>query len=219
MEKTTPPTSQKRSVAVKIRISDILKGEYVIEEGWAPNYVKTSKGKVSRVNIIGVVISREENLGFDSLIIDDSTGNISIRSFEDNKIITPYKIGDLVILIGKPRKYGEEIYIIPEIIKPLKEKKWAQVRIKEIGLKKDDIKEEPVSEKIVVKTNEEPLKKPSENSFEIILKTIKELDEGFGVSYELVDNKSNVKNFDEIIKNLIEEGEIFEIRPGILKIL
>ena len=52
--------NQKRQVAEKIRIKDILGGRYIQEEGWTPNYVETDNGKkVSRVNIIGAVVEKE----------------------------------------------------------------------------------------------------------------------------------------------------------------
>ena len=51
---------QKRQVAYKTAISDILKADYVKEEGeWVPNYVKIGDKKVSRVNILAVVVGKQ----------------------------------------------------------------------------------------------------------------------------------------------------------------
>lgn len=227
-------SAQKRNVAVKVNISDINNGEYVKEEGWTPNYVMTTKGKVSRVNIIGVVVLKEES-AFDTLMIDDSTGSIMVRSFENKEILKAPLIGQIVLLIGRIREFNSQKYVLAEIVKPLDNKKWVLVRKKELeneetqitgdkdldNNRKDetyrglpDTKKEP----IIVK-KEEMILQPQSNPYEVILGLIKSLDTGFGVSYEEIILNSKLKNSEEIIKSLIEEGEIFEIRPGILKVL
>ncbi len=71
--------SQKRQVAFKVRIKDIIDGKYIVEEGWQPNYIITCSGeKISRVNIIGTIVlkSDEENLNYKSVVLDDGTGKI-----------------------------------------------------------------------------------------------------------------------------------------------
>lgn len=229
------PASVKRNVAVKVNISDINNGEYVKEDGWTPNYVLTKKGKVSRVNIIGVVVSKEET-SFDSLMIDDSTGSIMVRSFENKEILKTPTIGQIVLLVGRIREFNNQKYVLAEIVKPLENKKWVLVRKKELeneevlletekgktleNTKKEDyvglseIKKEPIIAK-----KEEMVLQPQSNPYEVILGLIKSLDTGFGVSYEEIILNSKLTNSEDIIKSLIEEGEIFEIRPGILKVL
>ena len=51
---------------------------------------------------------------------------------------------------------------------------------------------------------------------ENVIKIIKECDDGEGADYEEVLEK--VKN-EKLINSLMEEGEIFEIKPGKLKVL
>ena len=70
--------SQKRQIAYKIRIKDLISGEYIKEEGWDPNYIKTLNGiNVSRVNLIGTVVAkeREENI----FIVIDGINNELIK--------------------------------------------------------------------------------------------------------------------------------------------
>jgi hypothetical protein len=230
-------TNAKRNIALKVNISDILNGEYVKEDGWTPNFVSTDKGHVSRVNIIGVIVSKEEST-FDSLIIDDSTGNISIRSFENREILKAPKVGDIVQLIGRVREYNGQKYVLAEIVRPIDDKRWVIVRKKELEMSKPvtempplqklmenkitdtEVSEpkEPKKEQIIPK-KEEMILQPQSNPYEIILGLIKSLDTGFGVSYEEIILNSKLKNSEEVITALIEEGEIFEIRPGILKVL
>ena len=84
-----PEQFQDRQIAVKLRISEIKEGDYVMEEGWKPNYLLTKKGeKVSRVNLMGVVLDKEESGSMFNLVLDDGSGKIIVRSFEEIKNLT-----------------------------------------------------------------------------------------------------------------------------------
>ena len=120
----------KRLTAYKISIKDLLVYEYVKNEGWNPNYLISPKGNISRVNIIGFITSKEDN----SLIIDDSTSNINVRAFENLNIFTNKNIGDLVVVIGKPREFNNERYVVPDIIKKIDDPLWLKVRLKELNI-------------------------------------------------------------------------------------
>ncbi|MFH1053428.1 MAG: hypothetical protein V1740_03345 [Candidatus Woesearchaeota archaeon] len=127
---------QKRQTAFKVRIRDILEGEYVKTEGWDPSYILTRLNKkISRVNLISFIIGKSEKNQFDSfyLLIDDGDSQIACRSFEKNDEFLKVDIGDIVLVIGRPRSYGSEKYIIPEIIKPLNNG-WFNYRKKELEL-------------------------------------------------------------------------------------
>lgn len=232
MDETQNTQIQKRNTAIKVNISDILFGEYKKEEGWIPNFVKTKRGEVSRINIIGIVVSKEENNGVYNLIIDDSSGSIQVRSFEKEAMLKIPKIGEIILIIGRPREYNSEKYIMAEIVNVLKDKLWFKVR--KIELENDEPIEtinQKDEEKIIEKYDEEIKKEnvstkkdemiitPQINPYEVVLNLIKTMDEGFGVTYEDIILTSKLTNAEEIIRSLIEEGEIFEIRPGILKVL
>ena len=126
---------QQRQVAVKLRIVDVLGGQYIKEEGWTPNYVLTADGrKASRVNLLGTVISAPiTDMNYRSVTIDDGSRNISVRSFDEADPFQGLNIGDIVFIIGRPRQYGAEIYIMPEIIKKVENKAWIEVRKMELG--------------------------------------------------------------------------------------
>ncbi len=191
----------KREISFKVRIKDILEGEYVVMEGWKPNFIKTTKQKFSRVNVLGVVIDSDNNL----IKLDDGTGEIILRSFNELKM--DFSAGDIILVIGRPREYNGERYIMPEIVKKIKDKNWINVR--KLELKKPIIFDEPKIEEVKKEVKKENPK---------ILDLIKKLDVGEGVTTEsLVDNLG--LNSEKIIKKLLEAGEIFEISPGVLKIL
>jgi RPA family protein len=233
MEEKNNLQSVKRNIAIKVNISDIINGEYVKEDGWTPNYVSTNKGHVSRVNIIGVIVSKEDS-DYNTLMVDDSTGAIAVRSFENKDILKTPLIGQIILLVGRVREYNGQKYILAEIIKVISDKKWVLIRKKELekdiesfSKKKTVIKEEKKDfeatneqkKEVIIPKKEEMMLQPQSNPYEVVLSLIKSSDTGFGVSYEEIILNSKLKNCEEIITSLIEEGEIFEVRPGILKVL
>jgi len=125
-------------------------------------------------------------------------------------------------LIGRPREYGQEKYILPEIIKKIENRGWVDVR--KLELKKQDLqakeikttetkeeKEESVEEEIVEEVEEEKT-----GNIEKAYNLVKSMDHGDGVDYqEIVEKTGSEKE----IKMLLEEGELYEIRPGRLKVL
>jgi RPA family protein len=210
---------QKRQIAYKARVKDLLGGKYVKEEGWNPNYVESGGRKISRVNLIGTIVSKESVESFQSLTLDDGTGKITARTFEKNIVLDSLDIGDVVLIIGRPREYGRERYVLIEIIKKIDNKKWILYRKAELD--KVVIEEEPVSEKEIKNEVEEisiTTEAISEGSpAELILKRIKELDKGEGADFDEV--TKGINEGEKIISSLLSEGEVFEVKPGRLKVL
>ncbi len=210
-----PSENQKRLVAQKVSIKEILQGEYVKEDGWNPNYIITDGKKIYRINLISVVLSKsnQTDTNYYSLLLDDGTSKISARSFEKNYIIENLEIGDVVLLIGRAREYGKERYVIPEIIKKIENKGWIEVR--KLELRKNEEKKK-IEEKVERVSEEEVITEPSS---QVIYNLIKKMDNGNGVDFDSVIKNSNLSNTEEIISNLLQEGEVFELRPGKLKVL
>ena len=151
-----------------------------------------------------ISVGRDAEFNKYVLIIDDSSGKIFVRTFNDNKIIDKINIGEVILIIGRPREYNDEKFIMPEIIKKIDNKKWIDFRrleLKPVILKRE-IKYEKIS-----------------NPSEKIFKLIKEFDNGEGANFNDIVNKSNIKDSEKIIKILLSEGEIFQNSPGKLKVL
>jgi len=211
--------SQKRQIAYKVKVNDILKGEYVKEEGeWVPNYIKIGDKKVSRVNVMAVVVSKQnlENTSHQSLLIDDGSGKISIRSFEEQNNFDNIGIGDFVQVIGRPREYFNEKYIVSEILKKIEYPSWIEVRKLELKTKKEVKNKINIEKSELTEVKEEKI---GDNINKRIFSLIKEIDMGEGADTQEIITKSNIKEAEEIIKKLLEQGEIFEIKHGKLKVL
>jgi len=212
-----PPENQnqKRQIAYKIRIKELINGKYIKEEGWQPNYIITNDGRqINRINLIATVVAKplEQDINYQSMILDDGTGRISARVFEQNNIFDNIEIGDVILVIGRPREYGSEKYILPETIKRIQDKSWIKVR--ELELKDEKIEK---NKEITKESSQEEIIKDIEESIaDKTIRIIKENDKGGGVDFEDILKQTNNEN---IIKELLKKGELFEIRPGRLKIL
>ena len=198
----------KRLVAYKVRISDILNSILTRDEFFA-GYIKMNNLNVSRVNIIATVVYKFDDSLRASLAIDDGTGRIALRSFENNLFFSKVDIGDVVLAIGKIREFNNEKYIMPEILRKINNIEWINVRKLElnhlINVGKGIIKADDLAGVSDIK--------------EDVYSFIKKLDNGDGVAIEEV-----IKNFDNsevenIIKKMLENGNIFEIKHGKLKVL
>ena len=69
--------------------------------------------------MIGVIVQKSELNNYKTLTIDDGTGKISARAFENNVLLDKTDVGDVVLIIGRPREFSSEKYILIEIIKKI----------------------------------------------------------------------------------------------------
>ncbi|MDD5650758.1 MAG: OB-fold nucleic acid binding domain-containing protein [Candidatus Nanoarchaeia archaeon] len=109
-----------RDVAHRVWIKDIKSGTYLDKESeFDSNFVLINNKKISRVYLIATVIQtfENENITYANITIDDGSADIRVKAWNDLDLIANLKIGDLILLIGKLRKYEDEIYIVPEIVK------------------------------------------------------------------------------------------------------
>ena len=200
---------QKRQTAYKIRVKDILDSKYVKTSGIEPNYLKIGSKQISRANILGVVVEKSDMDNYKAITIDDGSGRISARIFDDKIFLSNVEVGDVVNLIGRPREFSSEKYMIIEAIKKT-DHAWAMVRSLELQKNDNDSKKSEV-----IQDKEEKVDLSPKNK---IILAIKELDNGDGVLIESVLSK-NVDGAEKIIDTLLKEGGIFEVKPGKLKVL
>lgn len=215
----------RRQIAYKVKIKNILEGRYVKNEGgWMPNYIELGEFKVSRVNLIGIVVQKpiEPNTNQQSIVIDDGTGKIPIKSFEESSMFDKTRIGDAVLIIGRPREFGAEKYIVPEIIKKLDNIEWIRLRQLELNSAVPAFKEAVYTDNNIRKDDilkEEIIEDAIEGPSDKVYKLIKENDKGNGSDFDGIVSLSKEKGTEKIIKRLLEQGDIFEVKPGKLKVL
>lgn len=199
-----------RQIAYKVRIFDIINGNFIKDE-FSAGYIKVNDTNISRVNVIATVVYKSKESNYVSAVVDDGTGKISLRSFENNDIFSKIDVGDTTLIIGRVREFNNEKYITPEILKKT-DIKWMTVR-------KFELNNINVSEGIKIKNeNTNPIEGTNKLNEEIYL-LIKKLDNGDGVLIEDIIKNSNKNEAENMIYKLLENGDIFEIKPCRLKVL
>lgn len=203
---------QKRQIAYKVSIKSILENPFVKDNSWQPSHVLINTTKVARVNLIVIILEKESTEKNDNFFVDDSTGRIFVRSFEQK--FDQINIGDLVNIIGRLREFNNEVYIVPEIMRKIIDPSWMEVRKKELSIESaQNIIEIMKPHEIKPKIEEIPKDIPNE-----VIQFIKDKDQGEGVEFVLLLD-SNIENIEKKIDYLKKEGYIYEIKPGKYKVL
>lgn len=215
-----PEGYQERQIAMKLRIKEINEGDYIMEEGWKPNYLLTKEGKkVSRVNLMGVILDKEEKGIMTNLILDDGSGKITARSFEGIKNLKDITTGEGVLVVGNVRIFNNEKYISPEIIKKI-DNAWLKVRYLELEKEKKEDKETGGTVEEIEGEGEF-----LDSAGKEILDLIQKLDKGEGALIEEVKEKVKEKSMmklreaEELIEKMLKNGEIFQSSSGKVKVL
>jgi len=126
-----------RFTAQKCRIKDIVCGKYVSSVGVGCGYVLLEDGReVSSVHLLGTVVnsyvSDDGKYGF--VVLDDGTGMIRVKVFQDTGAIRKVKKGDIVDVVGRLRQYNDEVHIFPEFVKMVDDPNYETLRKIEFAL-------------------------------------------------------------------------------------
>ncbi len=208
----------RREVARKTSVAGILEGGFV-ETGEGSAALNINGWQIKRANILATIVDKTESgEAYKSMVADDGTGQIKLRLFDDaQQLFGNAEVGDFALIIGKPRTYGSEAYIAPELIKALKDVKWAEVRKLELRTqqawaikagenKTSDDKPQPPNTDVVSRDKVE------------VYRAVKELDKGRGADVAEVAAKCG-SNAEVLIKEMTKSGDLFEASPGRLKVL
>ena len=197
----------KRNVAYKLKIGNILSGNPIIENGRIKNICINGK-KVVRVNTIANVIEKYIQDGekkYGSITLDDGSGQIKAKFFGDEvEKINDLIMGDTILLIGLVRMWNKELYLTAEIIKK-KDPSFLLIRKMEVEA------DEP---KTLDRTSLTNLK-------DKINQMVKEAESSGGLDIEkiIMELKEPPEIINQEIKKLLEDGTIYEPRPGKLRYL
>jgi RPA family protein len=195
----------KRQTAYKLKIGTILKGTLVLDNNRL-SFIDLGDKKVSRVNIIANVVDKynSEEKQYTNLTIDDASGQLKIKIFgEDVNKFSKISQGDTIMVVGLLRIYNEELYITPEILK-IQDPRYLLVRKLEFE------KEAP---KIIDKSQ------IIELTAQILQKVKESEPEGISSEKLILDLKASPDLINQEIKKALEQGIIYEPRPGIVRYL
>lgn len=216
--------SSLRKTAYKVWLSDLHNNEFIKKEGeWESDYVKINGKEISRVNIITSVIQKYENddSNYASLTVEDGSDTIRVKIWgEDIKLIKNIEVGDLILLIGRVRNYNEEIYINPELIKKVDNPNWFLVRKLELLKEYGEPEKKTGINQLNFERNEEINPDNSYIKRQNILNVIERSSSEEGVDKEkiILESNCNKEEADRIIEELLKEGQIYEIKPGRIRL-
>ena len=195
---------ESRAIAYKITIGQIIQSSYEQSEN-EPNGIVIENEKIFRVNLLASISAKERVGTVTTFLLDDGTGQIVLRLFEEN-VWTRLGVGEVVLVIGKVRRYNQEKYVSPEIIKR-SDPVWLKVRRQEL------------QHTLIPSTILSETKPPETFSQEKVLSIIQELDKGQGAAIEEILEKSTFTEIEKMLEKMLVEGLIFQNFPGRLKIL
>jgi RPA family protein len=230
-----------RQPAKKVRISDVVDGKFFYgnRDGMKPSYIITSIGmKVSRVNLVGVVIDKfvSEDGNYAFLTIEDGTESIRAKVFKEKVgLIDGIEKGDTVLVIGKVKEYNGEKYINLELVRKV-DVNYEILRKLELAKELENWRN--FTERVrndLKEMSEEEVKKKYELDDDMLqairgsklepdykqklLDIISKLDEGDGVEisklFEVVSLPEST--VEKILDELISEGSLYQPTPSKLK--
>ncbi len=219
-----------RQTAYLTTISTLLNGNFIKAEAhMQPSFLRTASGKeMSRVHIIAVIVGLSDG---GEATLDDGSGKITARSFDSPTLFSSYALGDIIRVIGKVRAFNEQQYLIPEIVKKITNKQFVMFHKLALQLlENEDSPTQPghsvpttelTPEEIVSTVDEVPIDADDSTPhtpFDDVISRIKELDKGDGAGIEQIIELLGSES-EKLIHHLLETGEIFEIRPGRVKLL
>ncbi len=197
---------QPRQIAYIVRIKDLLNDTFIKEDNWNPSYVKIGSKNVSRINIISTIISVNIEGKLQTFVVDDGTGKIVVKNFESPININ---VGEIILIVGRIRMFGNDRYITPEIVKKDVDKRWIPVWRKNMLKDSDAVENKSVNSVEKLKDDD------TDSEAHLVMNKIRELDDGSGAPY----NEISKIYGEKIISNMLMQGEIFQIKPGKLKVL
>ncbi len=210
------PEVKKRETAYKQRVADLLKGNQIFEQvegNQRFKFLELGNKQIIRVNIIANVIDKYVSEGdrrFASITVDDGSGQIRVRVFgEDFHKFDNLSQGDTVVIIGLLRSFNNEIYILPEIIRKM-DPKYLLIRKLEI----EKFFQQPSSNL--------PQKKEIKVLRDEVINLIKSSEQREGIDKEeiiLTIKSTEPQIISQEIQRLLDEGIIYEPRPGRVRYL
>jgi RPA family protein len=199
--------TRKRNIAYKMRIGDVLKGKPVSDEGKFL-FLEIGDRKIVRINILANCVDKfiqDGDKKYASLTVDDASGQIRLKAFGDDiESMKEIMQGDTLQIIGNIREWNGELYLIPEIIKKV-DSRWLLVRKLEIQKSWKEI----------------PSDKKNSSIKDLILQKIKDAESEGGIDIDtiIMNTEANPNMINAETKKLLEEGLIYEPRPGRLRYL
>jgi RecG-like helicase len=200
---------RRRQIAYKLRIGDLSKGK-PMNDGERFGFLELGSKRIVRVNIVANIVEKydSEDGRFSSITLDDATGQLRARVFgEDIKKFKILELGNTIIIIGTLRQFNQEVYVNPEIVK-ISEPSYLLVRKLELEKERSLI---PITKE------KHELVAVQDQIIDMIKKA--EIDGGIDKERLIMEISASPDLINEEIQKLLEEGIVYEPRPGRVRFL
>jgi hypothetical protein len=237
-----------RQTAFKLRIVDLLRGNVIANDKFRFLELDDKKiVRVNIIaNIIDKFVSEGEKK-YAGITLDDASGQIRVKTFGDDvSILNGLEIGNTIGVIGVLRYFNNELYVLPETVRRL-DPRWLIVRKLELGHKL--IREETITEnkqtehkEAISSSIENEIQKVSNSKQEVniekiedgkekhegnekleiknkILEMVRANDEGIDVDKIIMSLNYDVDAINMVITEMLEDAEVYEPKPGRIRIL
>lgn len=201
----------KRNTAYKFRVGELFLGKPIFDQERF-SFLELGDKKILRVNIIGNIVDKFESEGekkYSFFTLDDGSGQIKLKVFgDDSEKFQGVEQGQTVVVIGVLRNWNDETYVQPEIIKEM-DSKYLLIRKLEIEKQRKNSSPKIENKEIIALKDK-------------ILSEIKNSEDAGGVDTEkiiMTYREASPDIINQEIQKLLEEGIVFEPRPGKLRYL
>lgn len=239
---------KKRQTALKFKIADLNRGEVISNDKQNFVEINGNHvGRVNVIaNVIDKFASEGEKK-YSVLTIDDASSQIRIKAFGEDVIkMKNVEIGDTILVIGFLRFFNNEIYILPEIIRKT-EPEWLLIRKLELekmeknnpSIKSPNLPSSPdnrISRQLKnVEMTEEQKNAVKNIAFnnsidvkqekielsakEKILDILRQNEEGIDRDKIIMSTNLPVGEINKTIDDMLENAEIYEPKPGRIRLL
>ncbi len=205
MQEGIQEQSFKRRVAYKMQVGSVLAGKPIMENERF-RFLEFNGKEIIRVNLVANIIDKfvqEGEKKYASLTLDDASGQIKVKAFgEDVKKFEAFTTGDTVLVVGLLRSWNNEVYITSEI---MKKKEPAYLLVRKLEIEADMPKTLDSAAVFALKDK--------------IIVEVKNAESTGGVEIEklIMELKESPEVINQEIKRLLEEGMVYEPRPGRLR--
>ncbi|MDO8556346.1 MAG: OB-fold nucleic acid binding domain-containing protein [Nanoarchaeota archaeon] len=218
---------QTRQVAFRLWLQHVLSGTYVEQSGeWDPNYVLVGDKFVARVNVVATVVDTfiAGDKSYATVTVDDGSACMRVKAFKDDVyLIENLTLGDSVLIVGRVRKYNDELYLAPEIVVKQDSCNWELLRKAELLRDVGKYTVAPPVKDLFAEVQGPPRTEefsidPSAVVRQKIIRHVEKMDEA---SLQGVIDASGLPEVEAnaVIKELLKDGELYQSKPGFVRLV
>ncbi|HLD12271.1 MAG TPA: OB-fold nucleic acid binding domain-containing protein [Candidatus Nanoarchaeia archaeon] len=213
-----------RQVAHKVWLQQLWSSSFVDASADDAAFLLVGDAKISRVNVLASVVEVYVNVEkkFSSLMLDDGSSTMRVKVFgHDMRLFDVVKLGSLVNIIGRVRKFNDELFIAPDVVRVVDNPNWELLRRVELlsimgkfdrALPLRDLYQE-IKDPVVV---EHPVVE-SLSVRQKVLSFIERVEEA-AIADAIKEADTEVEGH-AVVKDLLKEGEIYQSRPGYVRVV